>query len=113
VRYLRPDKALRLPSGGRGFMGQRRPTSLPSPEGSCRLITIPLENVSRSFDYSDRVTGYPEVICGPEVRFWEVTVQGCGGSPEVTSTVSTQLVGSIHADGSIQGPGLHHAYHRV
>src|ERR1017187_6162168 len=27
-----------LPSAGRGFMGQRRPTSLPSPGGSRRLI---------------------------------------------------------------------------
>ena len=35
----RPDKAPQRPSGGRGFMGQRRPTSLPSPGGSCRLIT--------------------------------------------------------------------------
>jgi hypothetical protein len=38
VRSLRPDKALQLPSAGLGFMGQRRPTSLPSQGGSCRLI---------------------------------------------------------------------------
>jgi hypothetical protein len=31
VRSMRPDKALQLPIAGRGFMGQRRPTSLPSP----------------------------------------------------------------------------------
>jgi len=38
VRSLRPDKALQLPSAGRGFMGQRHPTSLPSQGGTCRLI---------------------------------------------------------------------------
>ena len=32
------DKALQRPSAGPGFMGQRRPTSLPSQGGSCRLI---------------------------------------------------------------------------
>jgi hypothetical protein len=35
---LRSDKALQLPSAGRGFIGQSRPASLPSPGGSCRLI---------------------------------------------------------------------------
>jgi len=34
VHSLRPDKALQLPSAGRGFMGQRHPTWLPSPGGS-------------------------------------------------------------------------------
>jgi hypothetical protein len=31
VRSLRPDKALQLPSAGRGFMGQRRPLGLEVP----------------------------------------------------------------------------------
>jgi hypothetical protein len=62
VRSLRPDKALQLPSAGRGFMGQRRPTSLPSQRGSCRLIAHSIRDVSRSFDYSDRVTREPETI---------------------------------------------------
>jgi len=35
---VRPDKALQLPSASLGFMGQRRPTSLPSQGSSCRLI---------------------------------------------------------------------------
>jgi hypothetical protein len=59
---LQPDKALQLPSAGPGFMGQRGPNSLPSQGGSCRLIAYPIGNVSRSFDYSDRVTGKPEVV---------------------------------------------------
>jgi len=62
-----------------GFMGQRRPTSLPSLGGSAVRVPIPLGSVSRSFDYSDRVTGNPEVMprmdsqrCWPEVGFVEV-----------------------------------------
>ena len=38
---IAPEKllrALQLPSAGRGIMEQRRPTSLPSQGGSCRLI---------------------------------------------------------------------------
>ena len=61
MRSLRPDKALQLPSAGWGFMGQRRPTSLPSSGGSCHLIAHSNGNVSRSFDYSDGVTGKSEV----------------------------------------------------
>jgi hypothetical protein len=38
VSSLRPDKAQQLPSAGRDFLGQRRPTSLPSQGGSSRLI---------------------------------------------------------------------------
>ncbi len=37
------------------FMGQSRPTSLPSLGGSAVRVPIPLGGVSRSFDYSDRV----------------------------------------------------------
>jgi hypothetical protein len=46
-------------------MGQRRPTSLPSQGGSCRLIHSN-RNVSRSFDYSDRVTRKPDLTPTPE-----------------------------------------------
>ena len=56
VRSLRPDKALQLPSASLGFMGQSRPTSLPSLGGSAVRVPIPLGSASRSFDYSDRVT---------------------------------------------------------
>ena len=42
-------------------MGQRRPTSLPSLGGSAVRVPIPLGSVSRSFDYSDRVTGNSDV----------------------------------------------------
>jgi hypothetical protein len=50
-----------MPSAGRGHIGQRRPTSLPAPGGLAVSSPIPLGNVSRSFDYSDGVTGKPEV----------------------------------------------------
>ena len=62
MRSLRPDKALQLPSAGRGFMGQRRPTSLPSQGGACRLIAHSNRERIEEFRYSDRVTGNPEVI---------------------------------------------------
>ena len=63
----------------------RRPTSLPSPDGSCRLSPIPLENVSRSFDYSDRVTDKPEVIPADPIRI-------------ITSGLPTirELIGSVN-----------------
>jgi hypothetical protein len=57
VRSLRPDKAVLLPSSGRGFMGQRRPTALPYPGGACRLIAHSNDPsaVGRTFRMDNRI----------------------------------------------------------